>query len=295
MIAVITPVFNGSDTLVKSIQSLQAQSFSNWISIIINDGSTDGTAALLEQYESDERFYIIQSPNNMGRGYSRSLALSKAKELGAKYMCMLDADDVYHVDKLSIQYAFMESHPDIVLLSSSIGVVNSSGLYRVYQAAADYTLYSYSNYVDIVTVPHASSIVRMKDIDVDFDSSLRFAEDQDFMRRLLIHKKYAFSPQILYYYNRDASFSADKYKKSLDATMDSFKRVHVSKKYIAKLQVQNLVKYGIFVLLKLFKAEKIYYNRIGRVPVSKEVDAYRMNEKNISGKVDQKSIYGTPS
>lgn len=274
MIAVVTPVYNGALSIQKSINSLLNQTYANWINIIVNDGSTDDTYTILESLKNDNRFIIIHLNQNRGRGYARNIALNKAKDIAASYMCMLDADDVYHPNKLLEQFNYMEKNKDLVLSSSSIGVLNNKGLYRIYEVSHQEKKYLSNTYENLEIVPHASSIIRLNKVDVQFNTELKFAEDQDFMRRLLIGKKYSFVPKILYYYNRDESFSINKYKKSLSANIDSFTNLDVNSAFIKKMRFINTLKVAIFTLLVGIGLQKIYYNKIGRKPTDSEIEIY---------------------
>lgn len=285
MIAVIIPVYNGADTIVKSIRSLLAQTNKNWLSIIINDGSDDSTANILLTFAADSRFRIISLPKNRGRGAARNIGLREALASGATYMCMLDADDEYRVDKLEIQAAFMNANPHITLCSSGIGLVNDRGMYRVLDSAATQKELRYSDYYRMVPVPHASSIIRLSEVSVEFNESMRYSEDQDFMRRLLYKKSYYFMPEILYYYYRDASFSADKYKQSLVATYESLGRLDIARKRLIKLRIISFLKWLSYRVLETFRAEHIYFNRIGRLPTDHEVQVFKDNERLLHERV----------
>lgn len=59
IIAVVTPVFNGEETIENSINSLKNQTLDNWVNIIVNDGSTDRTIEILDQYKNDNRFAYL--------------------------------------------------------------------------------------------------------------------------------------------------------------------------------------------------------------------------------------------
>jgi len=274
MIAVITPVFNGANSIQKSINSLLNQTYTNWVNIIVNDGSTDGTHTILETLKDDYRFIIIHLDQNRGRGYARNIALKKAKEIEAQYMCMLDADDTYHPEKLLKQFNYMEKNKDLILSSCSIGVINKYGLYRIYEVSDKEKFYLSNTYEGIKIVPHASSIIRLISVDVQFDVNLKFAEDQDFMRRLLLGKKYSFAPKVLYYYNRDESFSISKYKKSLDANVNSFTKLNANPNFLKKMRLINTIKVIVFSFLVRIGLQKIYYNKIGRKPMNSEIEMY---------------------
>ncbi|HBI87704.1 glycosyltransferase family 2 protein [Sphingobacterium multivorum] len=272
MIVITIPVYNGAKTISKSLDSLISQTFKNWIAIIVNDGSIDNTSEILEKYSSDNRFIILNEATNRGRGYARNLALNTAYKFNPKYLCMLDADDVYHPEKLSRQYKFMEDNLNITLLSNAVGLVNRYGnLYSVSKSNNNFQFYFFKDYENYCYVPHASSIVRFCDIDVIFDESMRFSEDQDFMIRLLKEKEYAFDPNLLYYYYRDESFSINKYKASLNATIYSMSKLHMSKKYLLGLKLVSAIKLILFSILSLIGLDSIYFKKAGSNPDENEI------------------------
>lgn len=104
MVSVIMPVYNGMPYIRYSIQSLLMQTYSDWECIIINDGSTDNTRDFLEGL-TDTRFVIYHFGRNRGRSNARQKGLDLAR---GKYIAMLDADDIYHFEKLSRQVEIME-------------------------------------------------------------------------------------------------------------------------------------------------------------------------------------------
>ncbi|PHR13021.1 MAG: hypothetical protein COA40_05745, partial [Aequorivita sp.] len=202
-IGVIIPVYNGEKSIEKSIESLLSQTFNDWVAIIVNDGSTDNTSKILNKYMNDNRFHICHFSKNKGRPYARQKGLEIVKELNLKYMCMLDADDWYYPEKLDYQYQFMESHPNIALLSSAIGVTNKQQeLFRVIKPFPKRQYFRFNNYLNYMVIPHASSIIRVYEINsnLNYNYTLSFSEDQDFLRRLLINKDYVFDPLIQYIY-----------------------------------------------------------------------------------------------
>lgn len=272
-IAVVTPVYNGENTIEKSIQSLLKQTFVQWINIIVNDGSIDGTREVLDRYAADTRFIIINLEKNVGRGVARQIALDKTIELDAKYMCMLDADDMYYPDKLEWQFKYMELHPEITLMSCSIGLINNTGeLKEVMEKFESETVLDFFDYRRYISVPHACSIIRTSDIgNVMFDSKMLLGEDQDFMIRLLKDKKYSYVPKIGYLYNREDSFSYEKYRKSLKLGLYSKRKLGLSKGDLIKISLSNRLKLIIVKILCLIRAD-IYFGGTNRKPIEMELE-----------------------
>lgn len=89
-ISVIVPAYNASDTIKRLIESLQNQSMKDFEAIIINDGSTDNTAAIVDEYVvNDKRFNLINIANE-GVSHARNIGIDNAK---AEYCTFIDADD----------------------------------------------------------------------------------------------------------------------------------------------------------------------------------------------------------
>lgn len=98
-ISVILPVYNGEKYIKKAIESVLSQTFTDFELIIVNDGSTDGTLDIINEF-IDNRITLINQ-KNLGPGASRNRAL---KQVTGEYVMYLDADDWYCREALEIAY-----------------------------------------------------------------------------------------------------------------------------------------------------------------------------------------------
>ncbi len=115
MISVLMSVFNAENWVQKSIESVISQDYNNWEFIIVNDGSTDNTKKIIEDYLiSDSRIKIYNKENT---GLTKSLNYGLERCSG-KYIARLDADDICLPNRLSTQYNFMQQNPEVVLCGS---------------------------------------------------------------------------------------------------------------------------------------------------------------------------------
>lgn len=104
--AMIT-VYNGEGFVANAVQSLLAQSLRDIEVLVVNDGSTDGTAAVLDSI-GDERLRVIHLPRT---GRAGALALA-SREARGRYVANLDADDISYPQRLEKQAAFLDAHSD---------------------------------------------------------------------------------------------------------------------------------------------------------------------------------------
>ncbi len=107
-VSIIMPAYNCAEFIGIAIESVIAQTYTNWELIIVDDCSTDGTKELLCRYrEKDERIVYIPNSENNGAAYSRNKAIDQAS---GKYLAFLDSDDVWQPTKLEEQLHFMEKN-----------------------------------------------------------------------------------------------------------------------------------------------------------------------------------------
>ncbi len=106
---IIIPVYNGEKFIADAINSVQKQSWENWKLMVVNDGSTDNTAAIVEDLiKSDARISILHQKNS-GVSIAVNLALEHSS---AEFIALLDADDLWHEQKLEKQMEALEKHRD---------------------------------------------------------------------------------------------------------------------------------------------------------------------------------------
>lgn len=114
---------NGDDSFLRqSIESILNQTFENFELIIVDDGSTDDTPRILEEYSlSDYRVKITTNPSNMNLMHSLNIGL---KQCSAPYVARQDADDMSTVTRLEVQKKFLDDRPDTVLCGTGMYVID---------------------------------------------------------------------------------------------------------------------------------------------------------------------------
>lgn len=119
LISVIMPAYNAERWIAEALDSVLAQTWTNWELLILDDGSTDGTAALARDYAArDGRIRYCRNPENLGVAGTRNRGLSMAR--GA-WVALLDSDDSWRPEKLARQLSLgQQEQADIVYCSYSL-------------------------------------------------------------------------------------------------------------------------------------------------------------------------------
>ena len=107
LVSVVIPAYNAGRYIAKTIESVLAQSYSRYEVLVADDGSTDNTAEVAGRYGPPVR---LLTQANKGPAAARNLALRHAT---GDYIAFLDADDLWHPEKLATQVRFMEANPEI--------------------------------------------------------------------------------------------------------------------------------------------------------------------------------------
>jgi glycosyltransferase involved in cell wall biosynthesis len=135
-ITVLIPVYNGMPYIVDAVKSVLNQTFRDFELLIINDGSTDGTADFLNSL-NDSRIRIIHQEN---RGLFESL-IRGFREASAEWVARLDSDDIALPNRLEKQYNYAAGHPEAAAVFSSYRRIGTSGktlgVYHLKQNWAD--------------------------------------------------------------------------------------------------------------------------------------------------------------
>lgn len=188
-VSVIIPTYNREKTLLRALQSVINQTYSNLEVLIIDDGSTDGTAGVVNTVE-DERVKYIMLEKNGGPSNARNVGVQMAS---GEWIAFQDSDDSWHEDKLEKQIAYRNSNPNYSLIYCIGNVHFSDGIDRIVlgkpwpaimEGNMTHTLLQ-RNVVDTPTM----FMKRECFLDVGgFDTTYRALEDWEFVLRF--SKKY---------------------------------------------------------------------------------------------------------
>jgi glycosyltransferase involved in cell wall biosynthesis len=120
-VSVVIPVYNGAGTIGRALQSVFEQTFTDYEVVVVDDGSTDRTHAVVKQY--GDRVRLVEQPNR-GQSAARN---NGVRHSSGEFLALLDADDEWLPRKLELTVAAMLADPDAALVYSDIIVVNEAG------------------------------------------------------------------------------------------------------------------------------------------------------------------------
>jgi teichuronic acid biosynthesis glycosyltransferase TuaG len=107
-VSIVTPVYNAARWLPETLASVQAQTFTDWEHLLVDDCSTDNSAPIIEAAaRQDPRVRLLRTPYNMGPSRARNLALDAAR---GRFVALLDADDLWLPEKLQRSLAWLTEH-----------------------------------------------------------------------------------------------------------------------------------------------------------------------------------------
>jgi glycosyltransferase involved in cell wall biosynthesis len=117
------PAHNAEVYVASAVASVLRQSFSDFELIVVDDASTDSTAAIVGSFD-DRRVRCSQMDRRTGPAGARNRGLALAQ---GRFVAFLDADDLAYPHRLATQAAYMDAHPDTALLGAGYDVIDASG------------------------------------------------------------------------------------------------------------------------------------------------------------------------
>jgi len=177
-VSVIIPTYNRYDLLRMAVASVINQTFNSYEIIVVDDGSTDSTSKIKDEYGNALRYFY---KNNAGVSSARNFGIGKSN---GEFIAFLDSDDEWRNDKLEKQVNFLDEHKDIGMVLCNYNYMNTS---RQITGAVDrrqHLPYDGSLLVYVMMSPWlipSSLLIRKNILDEVgyFDESLETAEDLD--------------------------------------------------------------------------------------------------------------------
>jgi len=123
-LTVLLPIYNVAPYLDQAIESVLSQTFKDFEFLIIDDGSTDDSVAIVEKY-TDSRIKLVKHTVNKGLIATLNEGLALAK---GEYIARIDGDDLWSSpDKLQMQFSYLHAHSDCVLIGTAATAIDADG------------------------------------------------------------------------------------------------------------------------------------------------------------------------
>lgn len=218
-VSVIIPVYNAETYLRTCLESVLNQNFKEFEVLCIDDGSTDQSSKILNEYAcKDSRITVIHQ-NNAGVSAAKNIGISRAK---GDYICFVDADDFIHQDELSCTYDLAERNKADIVMFGGKSIPAVSWINQKLNVAND--LYT-DPFQVILSVAGARPFIcnklfratLLKENDLRFDTALPLGEDQAFLFDVFpLAKVVAASDRKFYGYRQNAGSAMEYWNKNLE-------------------------------------------------------------------------------
>lgn len=295
LVSIIIPVYNVQNYIKECIESVLAQTYNNIEVIAVDDGSTDSSVEILQQY-SDERLLIYEHSQNKGQAAARNLGIEVSS---GEYVLFVDSDDLIRNDTVEILVAENLKYDVSLVRFNAVSFEDQTdhlfteNAYNSSNYLSESILYQGKNMKEFYLAYTASPVLYLIKKPVIVENNIRFYEgiiheDELFIATLYLYISSAkYIEQNLYKrrYRLDSTVM-DKSEKQLKRSFDSY--VSIVKEYKRLLKMKKLsnikkgfIKYRInsimyslfdFPVESEYKAEKIdeikdsewYYTRLGK-------------------------------
>ena len=122
-VTVLLTVYNGMPYLPLTVESIFGQTLEKFVFLVINNGSTDGTANYLHSLD-DARLVIHHLPKNIGRTAALNYGLER---VATEFTAVIDADDLASPERLATQVAFLRDHPQVGFVGTNVAYIDATG------------------------------------------------------------------------------------------------------------------------------------------------------------------------
>lgn len=225
LISIIIPAFNSENFIKDTLESVLLQSISNWELIIVDDGSTDNTLNLIENYANKDSRIRVLSQKNRGVSNARNWGLTRAK---GEFIAFLDSDDFYHKDFLQeMSFSLINHKSDVVFCKYA--KKDGKGVYKVTpQKMRGNPESSFIHFISInrrAYIPMAFMYRHsfLKKHRLTFTENCTLNEDTEFLLKATYTGKVSYVPKYLYIYvqrpNSASSLRTTYYKTIKDAIL----------------------------------------------------------------------------
>lgn len=184
LVSIVVPVYNAERFIEETIQYVRAQTYENWELILVDDCSNDNSCNIIENgMKTESRIRLIHQEANGGAAGCRNKGVSCAR---GRYVCFLDADDIWESDKLAREVAFIAGGKGFVFTGYEFADENGKGLGKIVHVPSEIT---YNKALKNTTIFTSTVMIDRKIID-DSDMMMPCIASEDTATWWNILKKY---------------------------------------------------------------------------------------------------------
>lgn len=261
MISIVIPLYNKEQSIAKTLDSVLSQSYTDYECLVVNDGSTDRSQEIVEQWictKQDNHFRLINKENG-GVCSARNRGIQEAK---GEYIALLDGDDLWDKDFLKEIVHMQHDFPEAGMWGINFAEMYNGKLVRHLDTglADGYRGYveNYFGFVHQSDLFCSSSVVIRKEVFDrvgNFDERIRYAEDSDMWFRIIVNYSVAFYDRYMVFYQYDAENRAMNKKRLLRNWLPYF---------VDKYRTEVYQKHPVFYLwIMLWAAIRIKWTYFG--------------------------------
>ncbi len=272
--SVVISVYNKEAFIEANLNSVLAQTYPDFEVVILNDGSTDGSDAILKKFASDPRIRYY-SEENQGAAAGRNYVIQKAK---GDYIALLDADDLWNPGYLAEHNRMIEKYPNESVFATNSEVIDkgktSPRRYSIKLPEEDAVVdFFEASYLDAIL--HSSTTVLKRDVFETtglYNPTIKSGQDTDLYVRIGLNYKVVFSPKVLvqYYVIKGSLFRTSK-KLSDKPSFEEYEALEDENPALKKFL--NLSRYSLCIIAKLEG------NQIGFQKNYEKIDLQMLNKK----------------
>ncbi|HOK35557.1 MAG TPA: glycosyltransferase family 2 protein [Candidatus Pacearchaeota archaeon] len=242
-ISVIIPTYNRKDLLPRALQSVLNQTYKDFELIIVDDGSTDNTKEIVEEFQKkDPRIFYLRNEKNNGQAAARNLGIKSAK---GEYIAFQDSDDEWLPEKLEKQKKVFERGPEDLGVVYTWFLIQDDEEKKILEIRKN--SYKGDVFLAMLNTPFLglSTLLIKKEVFQKvglFDESLRACEDADFFIRAAKEYKFDFvgEPLVIYNIHKKGQTKDDERAKGFVRVFEKYQSIYKSHPKILSNQFNHI-------------------------------------------------------
>ena len=227
-VSVLIAAYNAAVFLERTLRMVLEQTFADLELVVVDDGSTDGTGEIVRRaMRTDARVRLLVQENR-GLSATRNRGIAEAR---GELVAFLDHDDVWHPDKLALQVAVLDAHPEVGVVSCYSALIDEHMRCLGWRFGGDATGDVYAEMLEWDIVSGGSVVLVRRalfETAGPFDETLAIREDWDMWIRLARLTAFATIPRVLVGYTRCGSNVSREYERLADEGVQVLEKVRAS-------------------------------------------------------------------